>query len=251
VAITVTARQDFDGALTAAGNQASSSTTPTANSLLLTTFGVFDNGAGNPVLSTPTGGSLTYTLIAKDGENDLWQYDGLGTFAAGAGAWRAQVGGSPSSFAVTVDGTSGTANHFISCFDVTGHNLTAPIRQSAVNGASVGSPGDSEVGTVTLASTPQAGNVIVSFILSGNSVSTVPTSPTAGSGKAMTANIYTGSTGFRTDYRTCDATESATITCPDLGTGVGCWVMVAFEINIFVAPAGLNINQAVKTASYF
>jgi hypothetical protein len=121
VAIAVTARQIGTNGATAAASLTTDSQTPTANSLFIVLFGSTQDDAGagtNPVISTPTGGSLSYTLVVKDGEGDNWGYF-AGGFEEGIAAFRAPIGGAPSAFAVTVDASSANAFHDASCFDVT------------------------------------------------------------------------------------------------------------------------------------
>jgi hypothetical protein len=256
VTFTVTARQSAHDAGASTASKTTDSQTNTAGSLFLVIYRVAidDVGGGaDPLLTTPTGGSLAYTLIAKDGEGDNWGYVG-GGYEMAIGAWRSTIGASPSSFAVTVDGAPGggpNGFHSCHCVDVTSYDTGTPIRQSAVNGAAGTNPAgeDNLSATVTLPSAPRAGNLIISTFGCTTGSADPITAPTAGGGKTMT-NLF-GTAGARTDYRICDGTESATITTTDLGTGVVSWCAVALEVNTFVAPAGLNINQAVKTAAYF
>jgi hypothetical protein len=98
-----------------------------------------------------------------------------------------------------------------------------------VSGGNIASPGDSESRTVVFDSPVTAGNLIAVYICVGQASAATPASPTAGSGKTFTT-IHSNTVSFRSAYRIADGAESQTITCSDLGTGVGNYVMVAFEI---------------------
>lgn len=251
MAWTVTDRHFLNSNAGGGTSENTTSVTPTGNSLLLVPWVVANNGgSNNPVISTPTGGSLTYNLIVKDGENDNWTYGATGVFNIGGAIHYAIVGASPSSFAITVDGMGGAdiGLHSALCVDLLGYNLMNPIRQSAIAGANVNPLNDAISASCTFASTPAAGNLVFALIVAGGT-SSEPALPTVGSGKTMT-EVQSAATGVVAGYRVCDGTESATVTCSDCGTQVGSYVIEAVEIRAFVAP-GLIINQAVTTASYW
>lgn len=254
MAFTVTARQSGTNGATSANNLVTGSATPTANSLFLVAYGGEVDAFGTvnlPEMNAPTGGSLTYTLVDRDGDATtagyLW-----GTsngFWTGGALYRAAIGGSPSAFTVTVDADA-TANvyHSVVCLDITGHNAASPIVQNKHAGARVNPESDTASGSITLTSTPTAGNLIVLTISAGADGGGVPATPTAGAGKTFTAlsNNQTGGSCTTTVwYRVADGAESTTITSTDLGTQVGNWVMVAAEI----AATGGGGNNWAQTPS--
>lgn len=242
MAFTVTARQSAANAGSATASLTTSSATPTANSLFVTAYGCqIDNGAAElPVLTVPTGDALSFTLIDKHGDVTALEW-GSGTgFCIGGRVDRAPVGGSPSAFTVTVDGASAPSNgyHSAVCLDITGHNTTTPIVQNARNGARINPESSTASGTVTLSATPTAGNLIVVAFMCGADAAGAVTSPTAGAGKTFTTATAL-SPAFCTTavfYRVADGAESTTITTSDLGTTVGNYVAIAFEVA--AAPGG-------------
>jgi hypothetical protein len=238
MAFAVTARQSAANAGTATASLTTGSATPTANSLFIAAYGCqIDNGAAElPNLAPPTGGSLTYTLIDKHGDVTALEWGNGTGFCIGGRVDRAPIGGSPSAFAVTVDGASAPTNgyHSAVCLDITGHNTTTPIvsGQVARNGARINPQSDTASGTVTLASTPTAGNLIVVVFVCGVDGAGAVASPTAGAGKTFTT-VTALSAAFCTTavfYRVADGAESATITCSDLGQQCGNYVAIAFEV---------------------
>jgi hypothetical protein len=230
MAIALTARHvQLNASATETTSTTTDSVDPSDNALLLVFYEVLGGAVTTePSMTDPSGGSLTYTLIAKDGEGDAWSYNGFATNKIAAGAWRAPTT-TPSAFAITLTGGGANFIRFASCFDVTGHNTTTPIAQSKVSGGNIASPGDSESRTVVFDSPVTAGNLIAVYICVGQASAATPASPTAGSGKTFTT-IHSNTVSFRSAYRIADGAESQTITCSDLGTGVGNYVMVAFEI---------------------
>lgn len=234
MAFTVTARQSGNNSTTAAGNLVTSSATPTANSLFIVAFGAELNTSATtaPVISTPTGGSLTYTLVDKDGDTNSYIWGSSSGFRTGGAVYRATVGGSPSAFTVTVDAASGTGFHAAVCADITGHNTSAPIRQQAHNGARINPESSTASGTVTLSSAPVAGNLVVVAFIAGADATGAAAAPTAGAGKTFTAvtNQTQANCHAGLFYRVADGSEATTITCSDLGQTVGNYVAVAFEV---------------------
>jgi hypothetical protein len=231
MAIAVTSRHVYLNAATANTTSANTdSVTPTASSHLVVCYGVIGTAVTTePAMTDPSGGSLTYTLAAKDGEGDGWAYNGFATNKIAGGIWTAPVGGSPSAFAITLTGGGANFIRWGSAIDVTGHNTVSPVRQSKVSGGNIPAAGDSESRTVVLDSAVVAGNLLVVHIGVGQAASAEPALPTAGSGKTFTS-IHSNSATFRTSYRILDGAESQTITCSDLGQGVGNYFMVATEI---------------------
>lgn len=239
MAFTVTARQSGTNDGTAATNLTTGSATPTASSLFVVAYGAQMDAFGTvnlPEMGDPTGGSLTYTLIERDGDTTgsayLWA-DTNGFWVAGA-CYRATIGASPSAFAVTVD-PDATANTFASavCFDITGHNTSTPIVQQAATGANINPASSAAAGSVTLGAAPTAGNLIVVAFFCGVDAAGGVTSPTAGAGNTFTALSNNQSAAFCASSvftRVADGDESATISTTDLGQSVGNYVAVAFEV---------------------
>lgn len=228
---TVTDRQFLNTQAVGGTSEATSSTTNTAAAMLLVPWMVAINSSGNnPVMSTPTGGSLTYNLIVKDGENDAWTYNASGTFAVGGAFHYAIVGSSPSAFAITVDGAGGadTGLHTVQAVDIIGYDPVNPIVQSGIAGANIAVLDDAASAAVTLGAAPKAGNLLVAQVI-GSGTTSQPATPTAGVGKTMTT-FQTSAVGLVAAYRVCDGTESATVTCSDLGTQVGGYIIQAVEI---------------------
>lgn len=235
MAFTVTARQSGNSLTTSSQTKATGSATPTANSLFLVLWASeHDTVATAPSFQTPTGGSLTYTQVAKAGDTTSYPWNGDDSFRVGGAVYRAPIGGSPSAFAVTVDSFSGTqvAWYAIVCLDITGHDTTTPIVGTpAFSGASK-SGGNAETGTVVLGATPTAGNLIVVMFAAGADGGGGFASPTAGAGKTFTTvtNQTTANCQLGVFYRVADGTESTTITCSDLGQAVGNYTAIAFEV---------------------
>ena len=94
MAFTVTARHNANAGTTAAQTHSPSATTPTADSLLLLGFGAESAGSTvTPAIQTPTGGGLTYTLVAKAGESPTINWDSLPDYRIAGAMFRAPVGG--------------------------------------------------------------------------------------------------------------------------------------------------------------
>ena len=92
---------------------------PSANALILLTFGVAGERTGDPV---PSGGSLSYVKIA-----DRYNSNGVHHYF-----FRAQCGASPGTFAITVtaDGAETWDSAVCVVDEWTGHNTTSPITQA-------------------------------------------------------------------------------------------------------------------------
>jgi hypothetical protein len=233
----VTARHLGDNGTSSSQTVATGSTTPTADSLFVVGWGSEADSSNTAVaIQPPTGGSLSYTQVATLGEGtggSVIPWDGDSRFRLGMGVYRADVGGSPSAFAVTCDSYSGTTTAFYAaaCCDITGHDTDTPVVQSAALGATKGA-GDSETGTVVLGSTPTAGNLILVIVTAGADGGGGFASPTAGSGKTFTQVLNDPNAFQQTAifYRVADGAESTTITFSDLGQGVGHYGAVAVEI---------------------
>jgi hypothetical protein len=251
MAFTVTARHDYNSVTTSTQTVTTSSTTPTANSLLFCGWGgQNDNNAtsnfsirsGTPI----SGGSLSWVNLgyADDGDTDGWPWGApVAEYAIGGSAWYAVIGSSPSSFGITVDADTSSAETFfyhLSAFDVTGHDTSTPIRSGSagVNGAGGYNGSDSVSGSVTLGVTPASGELILCWFGSAPDNGGGFATPTAGSGKTMTAILHqnTGNTQVSSWYRVSDGTESATISCSDVGQAVGNWWAIGLVVN--PAPSG-------------
>lgn len=238
MAFAVTARHTGTNGTSSGQTQATNSVTPTADSLILCGYGVQNNNhAVLPTLAAPTGGP-TMTLIGKAGDTTAIQWADSTDFNQGSCFYYGAIGATPSAFAFTADPWSDASTGSISVLavDVTGHNVASPIVRNATNSANVNPASDTASGTVTLGAAPAAGDLLVVFISTGADLAGAPASPTAGAGKTFTtAATITGQfEPIGIFYRVCDGTESATITCADLGQSIGAYVMVAAEI----APAG-------------
>lgn len=240
MAFTVTARHSGNSTTTSAQTLTTSSATPTASSLFLTFFGAEnDSHSTAHAFQTPTGGGYTYSSVSATTSFD---WETTSSFAVALAGYRADVGGSPAAHTVTVDAYSTTNAGFYaaSCLDITGHASSTPVR-TATGGAAVNPSGSSASGTVTLSAAPAANNlVVVGFIAGADSGGGFAT-PTAGASKTFTSilNQNTGFAQLSTWYRICDGTESATITCSDLGDTVGNYAAVAVEIAATATAGGL------------
>jgi hypothetical protein len=212
------------------------SVTPTASSLLI--GAAIAQATANVVTQDwlpPTGGSLSYTEQAVSAQVP-WAAT-LDDYAATGALWWAAVGSSPSAFAITLDALN-TATAFeydTQWCDVTGHDSGNPVVQSKAASSTIGSggtPDSSSSGTIVLDAPPTAGSLLITYFGVGNDAAGAPASPTAGSGKTFTT-LGSTSTTFTAgilSYRICDGTESATITCSDLGESIGQYVGLAIEI---------------------
>lgn len=224
------------------------SQTPTASSLLLFFSGVEGDTAPSITVTDPTGGSLTYTLVDKAGESPDIPYAGDAGFKAGAAMYRADIGSSPSAFAITSDLLTTTAVGWyaaLSC-DITGHSSSTPV-QTKGGGATVNPMSSSASGTLTLTSTPATGNLVVVAIFSTADAGGAFTAPTVG-GQAMTPVAAQNNAGYTHAglwYREWTGAESSNvITSTDLGDNVGSYVIVAVEIPATGGGAGAPVEYA-------
>jgi hypothetical protein len=238
-AFTVTARHAVNTGSTSGQTATTNSATPTADSLLLAAYGVESNNHSTlPTLGAPTGGALSFDLVTKDGDDAGLPWADATAYNSGSALYRAQVGSSPSAHTLAFDAYAAAQVGYYSgvAIDVTGHDTSNPVVQSKVNGVIVNPSSSSASGTVTLDATPSAGNLLVVAIYAAADGGGGFTSPTAGAGKAMTAhhNQNASFTQIGMWSRICDGTESATITCADLGNEVGTYIFHAVEIR----PAG-------------
>src|SRR5215207_4512746 len=199
MAFTVTPRQSGNNGTTSAQTLTTSSATPTASSLFLVFFGAEnDNHATAASFQTPTGGGWTYAQVNKVGDTVAYEWDGTSGFRIALALYQAAIGGSPAAHTVVVDGysTTNVGFHSAICLDITGHNIGAPITQSAVNGANIPTASDTAAGTVTFAGSPAVGSLVVVSFFSGADTGGTMTSPTAGVGKTFTAVTVQTTSGF-------------------------------------------------------
>lgn len=251
MAITVTARHNATSGASAVQALASSSTTPTANSLLLAFGGVQSNShATAHTWQTPTGGGLTYTNIATSASFD-WETSP--DFDTSCTMYRAPVGGSPGAHTVTVDAWSGTqtGTYGVLCCDTTGHNTTTPVLQSKIGGATINPNSSSASGTIVFDNNLTVGSVIIVGLASGNDTAGAYTAPTIG-GQSMTQLFNQSGTLTHCGlwYRAITGAESnKTITCADFGQNIGNWAGVAVEIAAATSGTDLVIQDATSSTT--
>jgi hypothetical protein len=236
VAFSVTARHvRTTGTSASQTSGASDSVTPTADSLFLVCWTSQNNASATaPSFQTPVGGGLTYTQVRTAGDATSYAWDGDNSFRVASAVYRANIGSSPSAFTVTVDSSPTTATFYYGgpvCLDLTGHDTTSPIVQTAIAGGTK-SQGNTESGTVTFSSAPTPGNLILVVFGSGADGGGGFASPTAGAGKTFTTVRNQTAAYCQTGvfYRVADGSESTTITCSDLGQQVGNYSAIAIEI---------------------
>lgn len=230
----VTPRHVGSSGTTAVQTQTSSASTQSSSSFLLCGFVAEPSGTNpEPVIQGFTdslGGTWTRRATAANG----WTWGSSGQYALALAVESKNIG-VPASMTITGDPYSGTQTAYCSmaAVDITGHS-SSPIVQTKTAGATVPSVNDIQSGSITLDSAPTAGNLLVVFFSSGADSGGGFAVPTAGSGKNFTASHNpTGGGGYAqigVFYRVADGTESATITCSDLGQAVGNYAIVAFEL---------------------
>jgi hypothetical protein len=158
MAFTVTARHSGNTGSVSTPTEASDSQTPTASSLLLTFFGAENNFHTQVIGRSISGGSLTYTAVDAAPADGLagYAFDTDATFAAGAALYRADVGGSPSAFTITVDqwATANDGAYAVLSCDVTGHSSSTPVQTKSFGTAIT--LADHPTGTLTLTARTKA-----------------------------------------------------------------------------------------------
>lgn len=248
MAFTVTARHAGQASQTQ--TVTTGSATPTGSSLLLVFSGDYhDDHFTAAEWQTPTGGSLTYTSIATSAS---FPWNGASNFSLSCAAWRAPVGGSPSSFAATTDAYSGTQTGYYNALtvDITGHDPTTPVVQSKTGGAQANG-GDTVSGSITLDSTPAVGSLVVVHFSAGNDSAGAFTAPTIG-GQPMTQHHNQTATfchGGVWSRVITGAESNNIITCSDMGQTVGNWAGVAVEIAEATASGSVALDGAAPAAS--
>jgi hypothetical protein len=149
--------------------------------------------------------------------------------------WYTDIGGSPASMTITVDASTSDEFYGVVAFDVTGHDTGSPFPQVSVdNGATVNPASSSASGTLTLGSTPTSGNLVVAMWGVGGDGTGGCTAPT---GYSTLTNQTVPNTHVSVFYHVTTAT--AAVTCSDLGTTVGNWGGIIFEMAL--ASAGTSI----------
>lgn len=220
--------------------------TPSADSLLFL-VGIAENdnaSSTNPTAAVPTATGLTFTAQSEVEGASAIAIPG-GGFEKIAGFYTAPVGGSPSSITVTWDGTTDTAAWYsAACFDVTGHNVATPVVQVAAPQSANPSGGSSPAETVTLASTPAVGNLVVVMFAAAVNTAAAIAAPTIG-GQAMTSVV----TNSPNDYeqvgvwsRVITGTESDNVITSTSVGGTQTWATFGFAIEIADAPSGLTMT---------
>lgn len=230
MAFTVTARHSGNTGQVQPETITSDSTTPSANSLLVVASCTQNNAHQTATSWSFSGGGWTYTTRATRGPH---AFNAQTEYSQSSALATAPVGGSPSAHTIVVDPYAGAqqgAQNVVAC-DVTGHNVSSPVVQTAVNGQSETTI-DNAVGTVTLGSTPATGNLVIVAFAAGADSSGGFAVPTAGAGKTLTSlfNQNDSWTQGSLWYRVWDGSESTTITCSDMGQAVGSWTAIAIEI---------------------
>ena len=240
MAIATTMRHTGNGGTTGSQTQVTNSTTATASSLLIAVGGVQCEATDQAFSwQTPTGGGLTYTSVRE--ENHI---GAGGTYRVGTQVFRAPISASPAAHTITFDAWSTTQTGWYSgkAFDITGHNTTTPIVQTAGNSGQ-GAGSDTVAATIVLGGTPVTGNeVIAIFTVAADSGGGFAI-PTAGGGNSFTAinNENQAYTQIGIFKRTWTGGESLTITCSDLGQACYSWSAVAFEVAVAAGAAATSI----------
>lgn len=213
----------------------SDSITPVADSLLI--VGVSHKGdpatAGEDYANASlSGGGLTYTDRFS---SSIVTYNPPSTqYRSIEKVYTAPVGGSPSSFALSIDAeTSENTSDFLSqalSMSVTGHNAANPFVQGKANQVNPGSPGSSSQSiSVTLDASPQQGNLIVVWLHVFDDAGSANVATPSGY-SALSTNGRAGGHNSYMFYKEAGASESATITFSDLGTLTYYGGVVAVEI---------------------
>jgi hypothetical protein len=209
-------------------NTVSGSFTPTANSRIFVAVMIQRDTHTQPEDWSISGGSLTWNAHAESLDYDFASDTG---YAGSIKSWWADVGGTPASMTVTADARQSDASnvHFYSglAFEITDFDTDTPFPQAAVvSGAVVNPVNSAQSATLTLGSAPTNGNYVIGLFGTGANSTGAPTTPTGftliGAGQSQR---WTKINGF---YRTDTTTPG--ITCPDLGTDIGQWAGIAFEV---------------------
>jgi len=170
--------------------------------------------------------ALSWTLVEEIDQLEAKVFAGTSGFRTACILARAPAGASPASTVVTFDfdisGGVDTFLHSGGLLDIHGHDSLNPFVQSIAAGVTEGG-GGSESATLTFASTPISGNLVVAFMGVGADGAGGITAPTIG-GETMTlVNDSTGASCHHAIYyRVITGAESTdTVTWSDLGELVG------------------------------
>ena len=176
-----------------------------------------DGGTSNaPTWSITDSVGLTWSKRAEA----TWpstSYSGKGV------CWTAPVGSSPAAMTVTVDDARPGGNSFYQTrlVDVTASGTISFVQGKAASIGNSGSPSNTASITLVLDATPDTAGLVIGCILTNDNSgsATLPTGYSAITGNnAKTAAFYD------------DASASATLTCPDLGTDVYWGSVVGIEL---------------------
>ena len=221
MALVVTGRGNDTGAgASGTANKTTASFTPSANSLLVMVATVQREGHTTASAWTISDTAwLTWTQRALSSNI-------AGNFGGDIILWTAPVGASPAAMTITIDPFATTITGWIgyALFDITGHDTTTPLPQSAVANTTT-STGNSVSLTVTLGSAPTSGNLVIGVFTGQNDAAGGFTSI---SGFTELYNPTTANDHVGVWYRT--NTTTAAITCTDLGQSVNWGAAVALEI---------------------
>jgi len=225
MAFTITARHSGTSGATAVQTQATNSTTPTANSLLLA-FACVERDLHTVVESWTISGGGTWTAVAASAS---FAWNGTPDFNVTSALQSLAVGASPSAHTITADAWSGVEDGYYSVIaaDITGHGA---LLQSKTGGATEGG-GDSESLAVTFDSVLTSGSLVIACFAAGNDVAGAFTAPTIG-GQTMTPlhNLTGNYCHAGMWYREINGAETDRIvTCSDLGQSVGASAAILLE----------------------
>jgi hypothetical protein len=225
MAFTITARHSGTSGATAVQTQATNSTTPTANSLLLA-FACVERDLHTVVESWTISGGGTWTAVAASAS---FAWNGTPDFNVTSALQSLAVGASPSAHTITADAWTGVEDGYYSVIaaDITGHGA---LLQSKTGGATEGG-GDSESLAVTFDSVLTNGSLVIACFAAGNDLAGAFTAPTIGGQAMIELHNLTGNfchAGMW--YRVLTGAESdQTVTCSDLGQSVGASAAILLE----------------------
>ena len=245
MAFTVTAQHTGTSGATAVQSQATNSTAPTANSLLLA-FACVERDVHTVAESWSFTGGGTWNAVAATAS---FPWTGTPDFNVAAALRSLAVGASPTGHTITADAWSGVEDGYYSVIaaDITGHNAASPIAQFKVGGATEGG-GDGESLAITFDNALITGNLVVANFGAGNDVAGAFTAPTIG-GQTMLQlhNLTDNFCHAGMWYRVINGAETdRTVTCSDLGQSVGASAAILVEIKA----ASTDINgSGTATAS--
>ena len=199
-------------------------------------YAVENNGSTTAAtLGAPSGGGLSFGLVEKVGDTQMFGWDVTATdYRLASACYSAEVGSSPSAHTVVFDAYAGTITGFYAgaTVDVTGHDATSPIVQSVSAGAGL-AQGNAISGMVTLNDFPTEGNLVVAAFSSGADAGGGFATP---NGFTALFNQNASYCQLAVFYRVTQFGDGQDIECADLGQTVGNWTAHAVEVAI--APSG-------------